>query len=186
MNQTLIPLLAAIAMLVAQPQAPAAAVTGEIGFTGVVQFDTTSLATAHQVSIWENSSGVQGFLTVSDVTGSYSGIALGTDATMHTPWIFTPSTSTPGLWSVGGFTFDLLSSTITLQNSSFLDIKGTGTVNGTPAAWAFSAQSANGQNQIHFTISANTVSVPDGGTTAMLLGIGLIAVAIVSRKFSVV
>ena len=41
-------------------------------------------------------------------TGDFAGIAPGTQATMAQPWIFNPSRPTPGLWSVGGFAFDLL------------------------------------------------------------------------------
>jgi hypothetical protein len=183
MNQAIVGLLAAAALATGIPQAPAA-ISGEIGFTGATAFDTPSLATATKVDIWRDANGVLGFLTVSDVTGSFSGIALGTDATMAAPWVFNPSTSTPGLWSVGGFTFDLTSATITLQNASFLDIKGVGTINGQAADWAFTAQSANGQNQTFFTVSANNVTVPDSGQTAMLLGVALIALAIVRWKFA--
>jgi hypothetical protein len=182
MNQAIVGLLAAAALAVGIPQAPAA-ISGEIGFTGATAFDTPSLATATKVDIWRDANGVIGFLTVSDVTGSFSGIALGTDATMAAPWVFNPSTSTPGLWSVGGFTFDLTSATITLQNASFLDIKGVGTINGQAADWAFTAQSANGQNQTFFTVSANNVTVPDGGQTAMLLGFGLSLLGVARRYF---
>ena len=49
---------------------------------------------------------------------------------MATPWIFHPSTATPGLWSVGGFTFDLISATVVTQTATFLNITGTGTVSG--------------------------------------------------------
>jgi hypothetical protein len=183
MNQTLLGLLAAAALAVGIPQSPAASISGEIGFTGATAFDTPSLATATKVDIWRDASGTIGFLTVSDVTGSFSGITLGTDATMAAPWVFNPSTATPGLWSVGGFTFDLTSATITLQNASFLDIKGVGTINGQKATWAFSAQSAGGVNQTFFTVSANNVTVPDSGSTVMLLGFGLSLLGIARRYF---
>ena len=49
---------------------------------------------------------------------------------MAVPYIFTPPTATPGLWSVGGFTFDLDESTVVLQNADFLIISGTGHAHG--------------------------------------------------------
>src|SRR4029450_13260 len=83
-----------------------------------------------------------GFSSVTSATGDFSGIAPGTQATMGQPWIFNPSTPTPGLWSVGGFTFDLLSSTIVTQTAKNLSIEGTGTVSGngfdaTAMDWSF-------------------------------------------------
>lgn len=185
MHNILASLLAAAILAAGQLSASAAAIVGEIGFTGATAFDTPSLATATKVDIWRDASGTVGFLTVSDVTGSFSGIALGTDATMATPWVFTPSTATPGLWSVGGFTFDLTSATVTLQNASFLDIKGIGTINGQKAAWAFTAQSAGGENQTFFTVSANSATVPDSGSTVALLGLALAVIGFLRRQFGV-
>lgn len=158
-------------------QAQAATIRGQIDFTGSVTFDTTSLATANEVSTWYNAFGASGLSTVTLATGDFSGIALGSNATMATPWIFNPSTATPGLWSVGGFTFDLASSTIVSQSSTFLNISGTGTISGngfdaTPGTWAFSTQNASGGPQSKFSFSATTTA-PDGGSAVALLGIAL-------------
>jgi len=160
-------------------QAQATAIQGNINFAGGVQFDTNSLATATQVTTWFDVFNNAGFTSVAPGgTGDFAGIAPGTQATMAQPWIFTPSTPTPGLWSVGGFTFDLLTSTVVTQNNTFLNISGTGIVSGngfdaTSMAWSFTAQSANGRPRTIFSFSANGVAVPDGGTTVMLLGAAL-------------
>ncbi len=119
-------------------------------------------------------------------TGDFAGIAPGTQATMAQPWIFNPSTPTPGLWSVGGFTFDLLSSTVVTQNAQFLSISGTGIVSGngfdpTAMEWSFTAQNAGGRPRTIFSFSANGVAVPDGGTTVMLLGAALGALGLARR-----
>ncbi len=98
-------------------------IVGSIDFGGVVTYDTTSLATATRVDIWNSSFVLQD-------SGDFSSISPGTNVTMAAPWIFNPSTQTPALWSVGGFTFDLQSSTITAQNSQFLNITGIGTISG--------------------------------------------------------
>src|SRR5438552_18917339 len=84
-------------------QASARPIVGSIDFGGVVTYDTLSLATATRVSIWNSSFVLQD-------AGDFSSISPTTHVTMATPWIFNPSTNTPSLWNVGGFTFNLTSS----------------------------------------------------------------------------
>ena len=142
-------------------EAQAAQVTGEIGFTGSAHFNTNSLATATTVTAWRNATGIPGFLTVSDIVGAdyHAFVALGNVAIMAAPWVF--SAPTPGLWSVGGFTFDLTNGVVVLQTATFLNITGRGIVSGngfdpTPAHWAFTTQSAGGHTKTFFSISAGT------------------------------
>src|SRR5437763_14535426 len=103
-------------------------IVGNIDFGGTVTFDTTSLSTAKEVMTWNSSFVLQG-------TGDFSSISSGTHSVMAPQWIFnagTPATPSPGpalpsLWSVGGFTFDLTSSTVVpTQTSNFLHVTGTG------------------------------------------------------------
>jgi hypothetical protein len=148
-------------------------ITGSIDFAGVATFDTTSLLTASRVSLWNSSFVLQD-------SGSFSSIAAGTTVNMTAPWIFKPSTPTPALWSVGGFTFDLTSSTVVTQTSSFLNVTGVGTIsaNGfttTPGTWSFTSSSSNGGNQSSFGFQASTSAVPEPATVGMLfLGAGLL------------
>ena len=150
--------------------------------------DTNSLATATKVNIWFDDHNNPGHSTVeAGGTGDFAGILPGTQATMHNGWIFNPSTPTPALWSVGGFTFDLLSSTIVTQNASFLSISGTGIVSGngfepTAMDWAFTTQSSGGRTHLVFSFSANGTAVPDGGAAVALLGIALTGVEVLRRK----
>ena len=142
-------------------EAQAVPVTGDIGFIGAAHFNTTSLATATAVQTWRSCNGALGLLTVSDVTGVYVAIPLGSNATMAVPWIFNPSAPTPPLWSVGGFTFALTSDVVVLRTAMFLCIRGTGIVSGngfdpTHAHWAFTTQSAGGRTETFFTLSADT------------------------------
>jgi hypothetical protein len=167
-------------------QAQAAQINGAIDFAGSVMFDTLNLGTATQVAQWRDVFGNVGFSNVAATNGDFSGIALGTQAVMGTPWIFNPSTATPGLWSVGGFTFDLLSSTIVTQTATFLNISGTGIVSGngfdpTAATWAFTVQNA-GSTGPWFSFSANLAGVPDGGSAVALLGLGLGVIEFIRRK----
>ena len=155
---------------------------------GSVRFDSSHLDNVTKVVLWRDVFGNAGFSNVASTMGDFSGIALGTQALMATPWIFNPSTATPGLWSVGGFTFDLFSSTIVTQTSTFLNVTGTGIISGngfdpTVASWAFTVQNAGGNHQF-FSFSANaaTQGVPDAGSGAALLGIGLGVVEFIRRK----
>ena len=169
-------------------QAEAAFISGNINFAGGVQFDTNSLATATRVTTWFDSNGNAGFSSVQvGATGDFSGIAAGTQATMAQPWIFSPSTPTPGLWSVGGFTFDLLTATIVTQTANFLNITGTGIISGngfdpTAGTWAFSAQNSSGKPKLLFSFSADSAAVPDGGSAVALLGIALTGIEVLRRK----
>lgn len=169
---------ALLGTLIAAPQARATEITGAITFAGGVKFDTTSLATATKVKTWTN------VKVVSD-DGDFGGIAVNTPAAMSAPWIFAPSTPRPGLWSVGGFTFDLLSSTVVLQNSGFLLITGVGIISGngfdpTDGIWSFSTQAPR-SNGI-FSFSSSSEAVPDGGMTLVLLGAALGGLELMRRK----
>ena len=167
-------------------QAQATAITGDIQFAGETHFDTNSLATATTVITWFDVFHNAGFSSVTSSTGDF-GIPPGTSAAMAQPWIFYPSTPTPGLWSVGGFSFDLLTSTVVTRNAGTLHITGTGIVSGnsfdpTAMDWSFTTQSAGGHTRTTFSFSANGQTVPDGGTTVMLLGAAL-GVLGMARRF---
>ncbi|MBV9009632.1 MAG: hypothetical protein JO354_10790 [Verrucomicrobia bacterium] len=174
----------AVACGMAFAGAQAAQITGLLNISGTATFNTNSLATATAVTNFSD-------VTVGGGnTGSFSGIPIGSAVAMTSPYIFTPSTSTPSLWSVGGFTFDLLTSTVTMQTNNFLSIKGTGIISGnnydpTRGVWAFTTQSASGKGGT-FTFSANTgaAGVADGGMTVALLGAGLIGLALFRMKFA--
>jgi hypothetical protein len=165
-------------------QAQATSITGDIQFAGETQFETNSLATAHRVVTWFDVFHNAGFSSVTSGTGDFAGIAPGTQATMAQPWIFNPSTPTPSLWTVGGFTFDLLTSTVVTHNAQFLTILGTGIVSGngldpTSMEWSFTSQNLGGTI---FSFSATGVAVPDGGPAVALFGIALVGIEVLRRK----
>lgn len=165
----------------ATPQAQAGGVNGVITFAGGAVYDTNSLATATRVNAFSD-------VTVSSRDGDFaSSVTVGDNVTMASPYIFVPSTPTLALWSVGGFTFDLANSVVVLQNASFLLITGSGTISGngfdaTPGTWSFSSQSPAANGVFSFSAVSSAQGVPEGGTTAALLGIGLIGVGVLRRK----
>jgi hypothetical protein len=155
-------------------QAQAAPIQGSIDFGGVVTFDTMSLATATRVTAWNSSFVLQD-------SGSFSSINPGTSVTMAAPWIFNsgtpaipqPGPATPHLWQVGNFNFDLLSSTVVSQSSTFLNVTGTGTISGngfdaTPGTWSFTSSDSNGTNQNTFGFQAQTAAVPEAGSSILI------------------
>jgi len=167
-------------------EAQAVQIDGTIDFAGSTRFDSSHLDAATIVVEWRDVFGNSGFSNVAAFSGNFVGfINLGDQATMATPWTFTAPT--PGLWSVGGFTFDLRHATIVDQTATFLNIKGTGIISGngfedTPARWAFSVQNAGG-NRDFFSFSANSATgLPDGGSAIALLGMGLGVIRFTRRK----
>jgi len=156
-------------------------VTGNVGFSGAVQLNTTSVQTATEALSWIST-------VANGADGSFSGIADGTPVALATPWFFN-SGPLNNFWKVGGFTFDLVSSHIYSQDALFLNIVLAGTVSGN----GFSSTAFDGTFQVanppangsaifteRFSFSA---PVPDGGTTALLLGTSLVAMALFKLKF---
>ena len=166
LSKTILAVLAAglVSSAVSPHEAQAAQINGTIDFAGSVMFDSSHLDNATQIMLWRDVFGNLGFSNVAATMGDFSFIPLGTQATMATPWIFTPSTNTPGLWEVGGFTFNLLSATVTDQTATFLNIEGTGIITAagfedTAARWAFTVQNAGG-NHDFLSFSANGLQCP--------------------------
>ena len=189
LSKTILAVLAAglVSSALSPHEAQAAQINGTIDFAGSVMFDSSHLDNATQVMLWRDVFGNLGFSNVAATMGDFSFIPLGTQATMATPWIFTPSTNTPGLWEVGGFTFNLLSATVVDQTATFLNITGIGIITAagfedTAATWAFTVQNAGG-NHDFFSFSANTgTGVPDGGSAVALLGLALTGIEVLRRK----
>ncbi len=158
-------------------QAHAAQIQGDIDFGGVVTFDTTSLATATRINLWNLSYVLQRQGDFVPFTNFQDSVTMSSS-----PWVFSPSTALPSFWKVGGFTFDLTSATVFSQSNTFLNIQATGTLTGngfdpTPALYTFTASRADGGNANTFSYQSKTIAVPEAGTTA-LLGIGTLALGV--------
>ncbi len=159
---TFTPTATATSTPTATATATAATISGSISIKGGAQLNPANVNTATKVTGWLNGSHLPP--TVVSRSGDFATyVNVGAAVTMNAPWIFNPSTGLPGLWSVGGFTFDLTTSTIVLQSGGFLSVSGTGTISGhgfdpTPGTWRFSTQnpSANGV----FSFTGSTTATP--------------------------
>lgn len=182
----------AAAFCVGGMAAQALPITGNITFAGGVQLNSASSGTATGVTGWTGAGG-SGMPIVISADGSFSGIAPGTPVTFTSPWFFN-SGAVSSLWSVDGFTFNLTASSIVFQGGHpagvLVDGSGTVTAAGfdpTTISWSFSVSdpSASGLYGSVFSFQAanggSGGSVPDGGTTAMLLGMGLLGLGLAKK-----
>src|SRR5438874_13050890 len=90
--------------------AQATLITGMLNIAGTATYDAP-IASATEVTLFSNAH------TEGANTGVFAAIPANVAVTMTSPYVFNPSTATPNLWSVAGFTFDLLSTTIVFQGS---------------------------------------------------------------------
>jgi hypothetical protein len=175
-------IIAAVASIGLLSSAQATPITGMLNIGGTATFNTTSLLTAGSATF--TNPHVEGANT-----GTFAGFALNTPVVMAS-YTFDPSTMTSGLWSVNGFTFNLISSHVDFRSATSLAVSGAGIITGpagfdaTPGAWAFTSQNAGGHPHSTFSFSANTAAVPDGGMTLALLGAGLVGLAAFRAKFA--
>ncbi len=180
--------LAAVALALTQA-VQAVPVTGAIGFTGRATFDTISAANATKVISWVNP-------TVQGTSGSFTTVANGTAVAFTAPWNLNSGLLNP-FWSVGGFTYSLLTSSISAQGgvpgvSGYVVVNGTGTVSGngfdaTSLIWSFSSQGPSvTQNPDTFTFSASASNsaVPDAGSTSLLFGAAMFGMTFLKRKIT--
>ncbi|MGH8099949.1 MAG: PEP-CTERM sorting domain-containing protein [Chthoniobacterales bacterium] len=115
-------------------------------------------------------------------------------AVFTAPWQFAipPGPPIPNFWSVGSFTFDLVTSAVILQGfddngNGYLDVAGTGIASGngftpTVGVWRFTRQDPSAQGVFSFSPADG---VPEPSTVALLAVVGLFVAAafrVQSRK----
>lgn len=170
-----------LALALSATPSKAAAVNGSINFDGEATTNTGSLATATAFSSITGT-----FVDPGTQTGTFASVPDYTTVSF-TPFSFSAGGVTP-LWTftIGNVTysFDATSIVVETQNSTFLNIEGSGVayVTGDTAAvghWSIT-DTGNGPN---FTFGEGT-SVPDSGATAALLALGVVALgaAVYARR----
>jgi hypothetical protein len=185
--------LALIGALASGISATAIPITGSIDMSGSVLLDNAFLGSADAALAFGPS-------TVGGIpTGAYAG-TFG-DSVAWTPFGWDPSTAPVlPLWSFfdGGtgwtYSFSLTSVSVAFQSNSFLNLLGSGVLDitggdpfdPTPGDWSFTISNPGGGKHANFAFtfanSQTAAEVPDGGATAMLLGVGLVAIGALRRK----
>ena len=169
--------------------AQAALITGIMNLNGTATLTSSNLGTATGViggaGNWQN-------VQVGTVT---SGSALATTIAVNnnvamttTAWNFNGAgLPIANFWTVGGFTFQLNTSSVVSQSASFLNVQGSGVITGngydpTNGTWSFTIPSAS--NNATFAFAAGqTTNAPDGGSTAVMAGLALVGLALAGRRF---
>ncbi|MBL9192223.1 MAG: hypothetical protein JNJ82_07680 [Opitutaceae bacterium] len=187
MNKSLLPLVGTLtAALMATSMSFALPITGSLDFSGGAKFDGTTLDDATKVLSWTSVNVTPLGVTVGSALDTT--INPGDSVSMTNAWTF--GAGTANLWTVGGFTFDLGTSTVIFQDVDFLSIKGTGVLTGngydsTPGSWFFTSQ-GRGIGEGNFSFSATTradaASVPDAGASGLLFGSALAGLAWAKRR----
>jgi hypothetical protein len=162
-------------------------------FSGAIEFfgsanasgpSDTSLDTIHFINPWQTLAGTGSYSTVplgtSATLNNFSFIGDGTAATLAGPdnsiWRFTVGPTT--------YSFDLLTLTNGHVSAGAMAFTGTGIVhiglNTMPAAFALQGAGSGFKFKLSSSTTATT-SVPDGGTTVSMLGLGLMLIGLVRR-----
>ena len=187
LSKTILMIVAAVAAVAFTPhQAQATQITGLLNLHGTATFDSTHLGSATSVVSFSNVTAAGGN------TGNFMSILDGTPIAMTlSTYTFSPSTPTSMLLSVGGFTFDLQSSSVHSQDNFSLVVLGSGTISGngfapTAGAWSFSVTNPAGRPHATFAFQAGVEAMPtpDSGMTVALLGAGLIGLAVFRAKYA--
>jgi len=190
MKNTFLTLAGAAAVLAAVQTTQAVPITGNIGFAGSAQLNSGTVGGATAVVNWFGE-----VVTPASTSGVFLtdfGSAGGQPVAFASPWSFN-SGPIAAFWTATGmsgptFTFNLTSSSLQPSPAGFVNVLIAGTVSAigfdtTAFSGSFSVQDPPANGIATFTESLSFHSVPDGGTTVMLLGAALSGMALIKRKF---
>jgi hypothetical protein len=169
--------------------AEAVPITGGIGFAGGIQ-PVADWGTVTALDIMGN----QAIVLCNIVTpcdGTFAVLNdIDTEIAVYNDFSFAPlGGGTTPLWSVDGFSFNLINVTNITRASNGVVLAGTGTLLGpagfdpTAATWSFSADETDIEFRFSSTTAAIPTAVPDAGSTLTLLGAAFLALAVAKRKF---
>ena len=182
--------LLAAGALVAGAQVQAAQIDGSVGMTGTYTPNNNIMSLATSITInTANVDVVNGDLattiSVGDAVTMASPITVGANGPLPIP--------AGSIWAVGGFQLDLTTFTQLFENVNQLAIGGTGILSGngydpTPGDFQLNFTRSGSGASASLTFSATSAGeptrTPDGGATAMLLGLGVLGMATLRRKLS--
>ncbi|HRE79550.1 MAG TPA: VPDSG-CTERM sorting domain-containing protein [Opitutaceae bacterium] len=166
--------------------ASAASIQGSIGFTGVPVFNSTPISGATGISAYTFA-----YVAPGTNSGDYASVTtIPLQLVTFSPFSFSDASISP-LWTftAAGVTYSFTATSVTASFDAVLNIwnvggLGVASITGktdTVGSWNFSA----GNQGAAFTFLSNATvpaTVPDSGTTALLLGLGLTVVGFVARR----
>lgn len=199
MRNKLILTVAAVAAFTACSTAvKAVQIDGIVNLVGTVEYTPNNgqLSTATAATLWVND------YVFNQASGDFwttFALDFPTPVTMAaTPWVFNPSTGKFHLIGLGGNVwYNLANATITTQDNAILGIQTTGTIlapgfDPTPGIFNFTSQgpatpNPSGNGTWDYTWSGalgsvNRFQVPDGGTTALMLGSVFLVIGLLRNK----
>lgn len=185
--------LAAAAMIGSQSALHAVPIHGTVEMQGTIQLNNEVLADATGTVV--NATLPEATVNGITSTGSYAGT--GGAAVEWKAFNWSPISVLPiaSLWEFtsGGrtYSFDLSTLTVLTHDENFLDLRGTGTlrISGSDPTYedasglfTFQINSSSGVGANAFFQFQSSNSTPDGGTTALLIGVGLVAMSVAAHR----
>src|SRR5687768_15963135 len=162
----------------------ATSITGNIKMGGTVTLNNMSLGSATAATSFDSvvvgGTPTGSFVGTDGNAVTWVGFAFGSSADVSPLWTFTDPDN---LWT---YSFSLDNNFIVSQDNFFLSLRGTGTLDivgagdpydATAGTWSFTITNDTGEASPNFEFTfanSQTAVIPDGGATAMLLGVGLL------------
>jgi hypothetical protein len=186
----------AVALVMSAQETSAVPINGSISFNGNVTPYVSTTGTGAVATDYSKAHSLvfgQSFVSAG-ADGSFASVPQNSQVFLYSPLLINPTAlpapSTTPLWStaIGGFTFTLSLLTEDLLVSPFntMTLRGTGVISdgiaadqntGTWVATFTTAQSADGETfSWNSSSKADIPGVPDGGSSLMMLGLGLASV----------
>ena len=191
MNKTVLKMLATGALVAGAQQSQAASLEGTIA-VGAFQSHVVIDTTANTVTFVDENA-APGNALVNSTSGDFDPFLL--SVATYQNFTYSPLAVANPIWSllVGGLSFDLGAITSIDEVGPIIGFTGVGIVHAAgyddiAGTWSFSADTSNGGSTFSFSSTTSTISptttstIPDGGATAGLLGLGIAGLALARRK----
>lgn len=158
-------------------------ITGTIDIQGNAVTQNASNTAQNNLAVASHFTSITALVDANGDTGSFTSVPNDTPVAF-TPFAFDALGVYP-LWTftVGPdtYTYDTTAAASVYQNSGFINLSGIGTVylngtNGTPGTWSITDTIQ--ADTVTFSYVSTSASVPDGGSSLLLISLGLVGVVL--------